>query len=148
MYWKIKSVLLISLLFLMNLSLARTSDDLLQAYKNEQAKLNAIYESLQSTRSLAKNYSPDEINKLKVNLSKLKKELKKSIQNSAKMHYHATNVSLSSDFELLDFYLYDYSTSSYRAVARLRNKSNLYADFVKISYSLSKDNTLIGADYT
>ncbi|MBN2089128.1 T9SS type A sorting domain-containing protein [candidate division KSB1 bacterium] len=147
MYRKLKSALLILVIFLMNLSLAQTSDDLLQAYKAEQAKLNLVYESLQSTSSLSKNISPDEIHKIKFNLSNLKKELKKSNQNSAIMHYHVTNVSLSTDFELLDFYLYDYSTNAYRAVGRVRNKSNIYANYVKISYSLTKDKTLVGVDY-
>jgi len=136
--------------FITNLS-AQSQTSLFQNYKSKTELLDRLYMDMQRTGKT------DQINKitksqdmvlLKEELFSLKQELKGSNPRRQDPAYHLNSTNLDNNFELLDFNVYDYTTDYYRIVARLRCKTKIYTDFVKLEYSFYNNNSLVGEDYS
>ncbi|MBN2089129.1 lamin tail domain-containing protein [candidate division KSB1 bacterium] len=147
MYRNLIIAVFIFLILFLNVSFPQTIDEFYQAYKIEKAKLNSFYSSLQMTPKLTNIFSFEDINKVKFNLLNMKTELVHKNLSTNTLLYHKKNKTLSQNFDLLDFHLYDTFTGYYRVICRLQNKSEIYANFVKLTYNFYKNGRFISTDY-
>ena len=126
------------------ISFAQNSSGLFKDYKKECQKLDKLF----SERKALKLSEIQDVNQIKYNIFRLEKELKKRKSSEGTNIYKIESKILDNNFELLDFYMYDWTTESYRVVARLRCKTKLYSDYVKLRHNFYKNNSLVGTDYT
>lgn len=127
---------------------AQAKEILFIKLRDQKQNLDQIYQDIQNNNKLPEINENQEIDKLKHELFLLKKELRKSNIYQKDITYQINFQDLDHNFELLDFYIYDWTIDSYRIIARLRCKTKLYSDFVKLEYSFYNNNSLIGEDYT
>lgn len=133
-----------------NLS-AQSQTSLFQDFKSKTSLLDQFYKDIQQsdgTDHLKRMIRVQEVNLLKMELFSLKREIKRSDLQQHDQIYHFSSKNLDYNFELLDFYAYDYSIDYFRIVARLRCKTRIYSDFVKLEFSFYNNNSLVGEDYS
>jgi len=138
------------LVLISNLS-AQSQAQLFQELKSKTDLLDQLYGEIQQRKAIDqvnKLTKAREINLLKLELSALKQEIKKSNPQQLMPAYQQNLLDLDQNFELLDFYMYDWDATTYRIVARLRCKTKIYSDFVKLRYNFYKNNNFITTDYT
>ena len=86
-------------------------------------------------------------------------ELTKQIRTEKKAlraEEHAVNkpiaamsgLNLNDQFELIDLFIYDWTSTDYRIVARIRSKALIYAEWVKLYFYFYKNNLEVFNDYT
>lgn len=140
------TIVLVTLLFFYFNSFAQNTTSLFKNYKGDCNKLDSLY----STNNTNKNkvLNANVINNVKLNILRLKKELKKSKNSEGILIKHLDSKILGDNFELLDGYLYDWSTDKYRIVCRIRSITKVYSDFVKLTFKFYKNNVLVGSDYS
>ncbi len=90
----------------------------------------------------------NEVLKIKNQLRHTKKKLRAISNNLDNPVYFDNNVYLDDNLDLVDFYVYEYSNSSYEVHARIRNKQRKYLEWVKLRYSFYSNGSFIGTDYT
>ncbi|MBP7462273.1 MAG: putative Ig domain-containing protein, partial [Candidatus Delongbacteria bacterium] len=92
--------------------------------------------------------SLSEITKMKLDREMLKRNINAGINQDLASGIEIVPVYNSTQFEVLSFFLYDYSLTSNRVIINLRNKTNNFYDFVKISFILIKNNEVVSTDFT
>lgn len=62
--------------------------------------------------------------------------------------YFDNNITLDNNIDLLDYYVYEFTENSYTIIARLKNKSDKYLEWVKLRYNFYDNEQLKGTDFT
>ncbi|NOZ61630.1 MAG: T9SS type A sorting domain-containing protein [Calditrichaeota bacterium] len=133
-------------IFILSLpAFSQNSKVILNQLKKEYQKLDEIFSQMKFSNSqIHKKF----LSHTKFNIDSLKNVLRKQGVENRDIVFCINSIDLDDNFELLDFNLHDWSEDTYRVTARLRCKTKIYTDFVKLTYQFYKDNVLVGADYT
>ncbi|MFO7888999.1 MAG: putative Ig domain-containing protein [bacterium] len=143
-----KSLLLITLfsLLLPSILFSQSNDELIQELKVLNERLDAFYGD---SKKLSKSaHLTNEIIKTKNQISHTKKKLHTRLNDLDNPVYFDNNIYLDHTVDLLDFYVYEYSSSYYEIHARIKNKQKKYLEWVKLRYSFYSNGSLIDTDYT
>jgi len=140
---KIKiAFLIITSLFCIS-SFAQNASSLLKDYQKECKQLDDLF----TARKTLKSVEMQNVTQINYKISGLKNKLKSQQSTTGTNIYKVNSKILNDDFELLDFYMYEWTDEIYRIVARLRCKTKTYSDFVKLRYNFHQNNILVGTDY-
>jgi len=137
-------IMLTSILILYITSYSQNFRVLLDDYKKECQKLDKLY----ANNEILSVSQIKEIDRIKRNISQIKKKLKTQNLIKPSKIINITSKKLDDNFDLLDFYVYDWSEQTYRIVSRLRCKTKIYTSSVKLRYNFYNNNALVGTDYS
>ncbi len=133
-----------SILFFLSftcLVVAADHRELVQQLNNYKAQLLRHEKVEHSSRTIA------EIEAIKNEIFLLKHQMRQA--HKAQPATKLLNVTTeSSDFELLSVYIYNWTDSSDRIVAHIRNISDIYPEWVKVYFHFYKNNVLIGDEFS
>ncbi|RPH92069.1 MAG: T9SS C-terminal target domain-containing protein [Calditrichaeota bacterium] len=88
-------------------------------------------------------------------ISELTKQMR-TAKKALRAEEHAVNkpidalsgLNLNDQFELIDLFVYDWTSTSYRIIARIRSNALIYAEWVKLYFYFYKNNLEVFNDYT
>ena len=136
-----------SLIFysLTSIAFSQSKDELVVKLKRYRQILETAQKaSNKLSKSSSSNIFIDIINQIHF----IKNKLKTYSVNLDNPIYFDNDVILDQNLDLLDFYIYDYSTNYYEVHARLKNKQRVYLDWVKLRYNIYLKGAFVGTDYT
>jgi len=142
-----------SIIFIFLFSLVLTLTLYSQSNDELINKLRVLNERLDSFNDKSKRLSKsadllNQIYDIKNQISLTKDKLSTLSNDLDNPVYFDNNIYLDYNVDLIDFYVYEYSSSSYEVHARIKNKQRQYLEWVKLRYSFYSNGSFIGTDYT
>lgn len=146
MYRKISLVTLFISYVLTAVSFSQSNNELIVELKKLNERLNSIH---QNSKVLFKSSAVSkQIIEIKNQIHVLKKKFNTLSNDLDNPVYYDNNIYLDNNIDLIDFYVYEYISTSYEVHARLKNKQRKYFDWVKLRFNFYSNGAFIGTDYT
>ncbi|MBN1188097.1 MAG: putative Ig domain-containing protein [Bacteroidales bacterium] len=125
---------------------SQSNDELIIELKVLNERLNSFSDN---AKRLSKSSAlTNQVIEIKDQIYRTKKKLNMYSNDLDNPVYFDNNIYLDYNVDLLDFYVYEYSTNYYEVHARLKNKQRKYLEWVKLRYNLYSNGSFIGTDYT
>lgn len=143
MLYRTQLLSLILFLCICSGSFAQKTDSLIQQLKNENDNIT----NFRSEKGMLKASNHNLI-QARQNIFKIKSQLQTVNTELDNPVYFKNDITLDSNLDLVDFYIYEYSENYYQAFGRIKNKQKKYLEWVKLRYNLYNNDVFVATDYT
>jgi len=144
MYTRIQNIMCICTFVCCTALFAVDTQQLLSELEAERDKLDkSRFEELDTGR-----VSEAEIRQTKQKIAEIKIQLAEVTNELDNAVFYRNDVYLDLNIDLVDFYVYEYSSGYYQVHALIKNKKGKYLDWIKLRYNLYKNGSFVATDYS